>query len=303
MWAMTNSSDIPSDGWVSRLPAWLVPYARLMRLDRPVGTWLLLLPCWWGIALGGDPWPDLRFLMLFAIGAVIMRGAGCVVNDLWDRELDRRVARTASRPLASGEVTVPAGLLFLAGLLMLGLLVLLQLNLFVIILGVASLGLVIAYPLMKRITWWPQAFLGLTFNWGILMGHAAVAAGLPKEVWVLYAGAVMWTLGYDTIYAHQDKVDDALVGAKSLAIRLGEESRRWIGFFYAGAVVLTGVSGWLAGLGWGFYLGLLAVAAQAVFQLRGWDMNDAADCLKRFRSNRDFGLLVFIALVAGRLTA
>jgi len=299
---MTHT-DIRRTGWVARMPVAVQPYLLLMRLDRPIGTWLLLLPGWWGLALAGQPWPDALLMVYFAIGAVIMRGAGCVVNDLWDREIDKRVERTRQRPLPSGAVTVPQALAFLAGLLLLGLLIALQFNFFTLCLGMASLVLIGVYPLMKRLTWWPQAFLGLTFNWGVLMGYAAATEELGAGAMVLYAGGVLWTLGYDTIYAHQDKVDDVTAGVKSLALRLGDASRMWIGLFYAGFFILAVMAGLLTLLGWAYFALLPLAALHAVWQVRGWQPDDPADCLRRFRSNRDFGLLVLLALVAGRLTA
>ena len=197
--------------WIDRIPDRLRPFAVLARWDRPIGTWLLLWPCWWAVALAPG-WPDLKLLALFAIGAVAMRGAGCVINDLADRDLDARVERTRHRPLASGRLTTGEALAFLALQLLVGLLVLLSFNRFTILLGLASLPLVIVYPLMKRVTWWPQAFLGVTFNWGALVGWSAVTGDLAAPALTLYVAGFLWTLGYDTIYAHQDKADDAVIG-------------------------------------------------------------------------------------------
>jgi 4-hydroxybenzoate polyprenyltransferase len=288
--------------WVERLPARLRPYAVLARWDRPIGSWLLLLPCWWGVALSPG-WPDPWLLGLFALGAVAMRGAGCVINDLADRDLDAKVARTRHRPLASGQLSVLQALAFLALQLLVGLAVLLALNPPTIVLALASTPLIIAYPFMKRITWWPQAFLGITFNWGALVGWSAMTGGLALPALVLYAAGFFWTLGYDTIYAHQDKEDDALVGVKSSARRLGESTPRWLWGFYATTLALLAGAGALAGMGPGFYLLLLPVAAHFVWQIRTIDLDDPASCLARFRSNRELGLLVCLALLAGKVGA
>jgi 4-hydroxybenzoate polyprenyltransferase len=286
--------------WVDRLPQWLRPFAVLARWDRPIGTWLLLWPCWWAVALAPG-WPELELLALFALGAVAMRGAGCVINDLADRDLDASVERTRHRPLASGQLTTGQALAFMAVQLLVGLLVLLSFNRFTVLLGLASMPLVIAYPFMKRITWWPQAFLGLTFNWGALVGWSAVTGDLAAPALTLYAAGFLWTLGYDTIYAHQDKVDDALIGVKSSARWLGAATPRWLWGFYAVALVLIGAAGWLAQMGPGFYLVLALAGAQLAWQVRTLDLDDPRSCLVRFRSNREFGLLVFLALLAGKV--
>ena len=286
--------------WIDRIPDRLRPYAVLARWDRPIGTWLLLWPCWWAVALAPG-WPDLRLLVPFAIGAVALRGAGCVINDLADRDLDARVERTRNRPLASGRLSTRQALAFLGVQLLVGLLVLLSFNSFTILLGFASMPLVIAYPFMKRITWWPQAFLGLTFNWGALVGWSAVTGDLAAPALVLYVAGFLWTLGYDTIYAHQDKVDDALIGVKSSARWLGAATPRWLWIFYAGALVLIGVAGRLVGMGPGFYLLLIVAGAHLAWQVRTLDLDDPRSCLSRFRSNRQFGWLVFLALLAGKV--
>jgi 4-hydroxybenzoate polyprenyltransferase len=285
--------------WVDRLPDRLRPFAVLARWDRPIGTWLLLWPCWWAVALAPG-WPDLLLLALFAIGAVVMRGAGCVVNDLADRDLDAKVERTRHRPLASGQLSVVQALAFLALQLLVGLVVLLNFNRFTVLLGLASMPLVIVYPFMKRFTWWPQAFLGLTFNWGALVGWSAVTGHLAAPALTLYAAGFLWTLGYDTIYAHQDKVDDALIGVKSSARRLGAATRPWLWLFYGAALLLIGVAGWLASMGPGFYPMLGLAAVHLAWQVRTLDLDDPASCLARFRSNREFGLLVFLALLLGK---
>lgn len=284
-------------------PAWH-PYVALARLDRPIGTWLLLLPCWWALALGANGWEGFarfkiwEFALLFAIGALVMRGAGCVINDLWDRDLDAAVERTRVRPLPAGEVTIRQAMMFLGALLGIGLLVLLQFNGLTILLGVLSLGLVVTYPLMKRVTWWPQAFLGLTFNWGALMGWSAMEAGLSLAPLILYAGGLFWTLAYDTIYAHQDKEDDALAGIKSTARLFGRFSKLWVGVFFFIALGLFMVAKvYVSGIGYGLVLWALP-AAHAVWQLRRWHMDDAASSLAMFRANRDLGLLLLLFFAA-----
>ncbi len=297
-------TDITVPRWLEPLPVPVVrrvmPYVSLMRLDRPIGTWLLLLPALWAIVMAAGGFMALTgreygFMALFCIGAVVMRGAGCVVNDLWDREIDRKVERTASRPLASGAVSPRQALIFLAALLMLGLAVLLQLSPLAIGLGVLSLAFVAVYPLMKRWTWWPQLFLGFTFNFGALMGWAAVGNNLDWAALLLYAGGIFWTLGYDTIYAAQDVDDDALVGVRSTTRLFAENSRRYVGLFYAAAVVLWLVCGALWNAAPLFYAAMALVAAHFIWQVWRWDWRDRALSLRLFRSNRDLGLLMLFA--------
>jgi 4-hydroxybenzoate polyprenyltransferase len=300
----TSASDIPKGNWVDRFaPAELRPYARLARLDRPIGTWLLLFPCWWGIALASNAWPSPVLMAVFAIGAVVMRGAGCTYNDIVDRDFDARVARTADRPIPSGAVSVRQAVIFLLAQLLVGLAILLTLGVTAIWLGVLSLLLVFTYPLMKRVTWWPQFFLGLAFNWGALMGYAAVADALASPALLLYAAGILWTLGYDTIYAHQDKEDDALIGVKSSALRLGDRTRPALFVFYAGAVLLLGAAGAAAQLAWPFYALLAAGAAQLVWQAADVSLDQPADCLAKFKSNRLFGWLILAGIAAGRLAS
>ena len=301
-----DPTDIHRGDWVERwLPGWAEPYARLARLDRPIGTWLLLFPGWWGIALAapgltrGPGWPDPVLLALFALGAVAMRGAGCTLNDIVDRKYDGKVARTRLRPLPSGRVTVPHAIAFMVLQLAIGAAVLFCLNRPSQLLGVAVLGLIATYPLMKRITWWPQLFLGLNFNWGALIGWTAVTGTLGWPPLLLYLGGIMWTLGYDTIYAHQDKADDARIGVKSSALALGSRTRPFLFAFYAGAVALWGASGAAAGLGIAFYLALAAAAVQLGWQAARVATDDPADCLAKFRSNRAVGWLLFAGIVAG----
>ncbi|MHA1108885.1 MAG: 4-hydroxybenzoate octaprenyltransferase, partial [Alphaproteobacteria bacterium] len=226
------ASDIPEDGWVNRLvPAGLRPYARLARLDRPIGTWLLLFPCWWSIALAWTGWADAWYFAAFGIGALVMRGAGCTYNDIMDRNFDAQVARTANRPIPSGQVGVTGAALFMIVIMLIGLAILLSFNRFAVWVGAASLVLIFTYPLMKRITFWPQLALGFAFNWGALLGWAAVRGDLPPAAILLYIGGIFWTLGYDTIYAHQDRADDPAAGVKSSARALGLDSKPWLHVF------------------------------------------------------------------------
>ena len=300
--APTLVGDIPVGDWIDRFaPAGMRPYLRLMRLDRPIGTWLLLFPCWWSIALAASGPPDLGLMALFAIGAVVMRGAGCTINDIADHKFDALVARTAGRPIPSGAVSPRQAALFLGLELTIGLAILVTLNRVAILVGVASLLLVFPYPLMKRVTYWPQAWLGLTFNWGALLGWTAATGGLAPPALALYAAGLFWTLGYDTIYAHQDKEDDVLVGVKSSALALGALTRPWLFLFFGLALGLIALSGWLAGLAWPFYPLLVLAAAQLGWQAATVDIDDAADCLAKFKSTRWFGWGLLAAIVAGRL--
>jgi 4-hydroxybenzoate polyprenyltransferase len=288
--------------WVDRhAPATVRPYLRLARADRPIGSWLLLLPCWWSAALAavaaGVAAPNPWHLVLFAIGTVVMRGAGCTWNDIVDRDIDARVERTRSRPLPSGQVSLAAAIAFLALQALAGLTVLLQFNRFAIATGIASLGIVAVYPFMKRVTWWPQIVLGLAFSWGALMGWAAAFGRLDWQAVVLYAGSIAWVIGYDTIYAHQDREDDALLGLKSTARLFGERTKPMLAAFFAAAVVLIGIAGFGAGARVVFALGLMAFAAHLAWQVRRLDIGDPALCLKLFKSNRDAGLTLFGGLV------
>jgi len=296
---LDSVSDIPRGGWLDRhVPRRLRPYARLMRLDRPIGTWLLLFPCWWSLALAWRGWEDFWLFALFAIGAVVMRGAGCTYNDICDKNFDAQVARTRDRPLPSGEVSTLRAWLFLAMQLVIGLLILLALPPFAVVVGATSLVLVFTYPLMKRITFWPQLFLGFAFNWGALLGWAAIAGPLTAPPILLYLGGIFWTLGYDTIYAHQDKRDDPAAGVKSTALRLLFVSRPWIAVFYVATVAFFALSGIADGLSWPFVVGLAAGAAQLAWQIWDVDLDDPRDCLAKFRSNRLFGWLVLAGILA-----
>ena len=299
---MTAHTDIAASGWVSRLPrAWL-PYLLLARVDRPIGVWLLFLPGLWGILLARAAWPEtLRLIVLFGVGAVVMRAAGCVVNDLWDRDIDRRVARTAGRPLASGAIKPRQALVFLAVLLLCGLAVLLSLNRLAQVLGVASLVLVALYPLAKRVTWWPQLAMGFTFGFGAPMGYAAASGRVDLSWALLYAAAIFWDLGFDTIYAHQDREDDALLGVGSTALLFGERTRPFLAACYAAAVVLFSAAAWSAGLGLWFWLLLLLPAGLLARQVVTLDIHDPERCLMLFRANREVGLAFALAILVGRM--
>lgn len=303
---MTEPLRIVADAaplnWVDRYaPAFMRPYARLARLDRPIGTWLLLWPCLWSLSLATDGLPDFSLMALFAMGAVVMRGAGCTYNDIVDREIDAQVARTRSRPLPAGDVTLMQAVIFLIAQLLVGLCVLLSLNILSIWLGLCSLILIAIYPFMKRITHWPQAVLGLAFNWGALMGWSAVVGHLDAAPIILYAGSVFWTIGYDTIYAHQDKEDDAVVGVKSTALKFGAATPYWLTGFYSAMIVALVIAGSLAGLHSIFFGGVALAAMHLAWQIWRLDVDDGAMCLARFRSNRDFGAIVFAAILIAQV--
>jgi 4-hydroxybenzoate polyprenyltransferase len=288
--------------WVDSLaPVWARPYLRLSRLDRPIGSWLLLVPCWWSVALATiaarESFPNIWHLVLFFIGAFAMRGAGCTWNDIVDRDLDGQVERTRSRPLPSGQVSLKQAMAFLLLQALIGLAVLLQFDRFAIGMGIASLAIVAVYPLMKRITYWPQIVLGLAFSWGALMGWAAAFGRLDWPALLLYAGAISWVIHYDTIYAHQDREDDALVGLKSTALLFGERTKPMLALFSAGAVLLIGLAGWRIEAGVMFYCGLAAFGAHLAWQIRRIEIRDPALCLRLFRSNRDAGLILFAGML------
>ncbi len=288
--------------WVDTVaPAWSRPYLRLSRLDRPIGSWLLLIPCWWSAALAAvaahASAPSLWRLALFFVGAFAMRGAGCTWNDIVDRDLDKAVERTASRPIPSGQVSVRQAAVFLVLQALVGLAVLLSFNGFTIALGIGSLIIVALYPFMKRITYWPQIVLGLAFSWGALMGWAAAFARLDPPALLLYAGSISWVIGYDTIYAHQDREDDALIGIKSTALLFGSRTKPMLALFYGVAVILLGAAGYTAGAGVVFALGLLAFAAHLAWQIVRLDIADPDNCLAVFKSDRDAGLILFAGLL------
>lgn len=299
----TARSDMPTDTWIDRwTPAAARPYLRLSRVDRPVGIWLLLLPCSWGTALASPAWPDPALLLLFALGAILMRAAGCTVNDIADRDFDRHVARTAARPLASGAISRRRAAIFLLFLLVAALVVLIQFNVPTILLGMASLPLVALYPFAKRFTHWPQLVLGLTFNWGALVGWTAVRGELAAPAVLLYVAGIAWTLGYDTIYAHQDKDDDALIGVKSTALLFGARTKPWLSLFYGMTVICLGGAFALADAGILAWVVLVAVVIHFAWQIITLDTENPRICLVLFKSNRDAGLLIFAAIVAGAVS-
>ena len=311
---MSLSSQAPADAvpsnWGEAAPRRLRPWLQLMRLDRPIGSWLLFWPCVCGLALGAmaderslTDWRDFYYVGLFGLGTIVMRGAGCAFNDIVDRRIDAQVARTRGRPIPSGAIGVMAASIFTALLALVGLVILLQFNRFAVMLGAASLLLVAAYPFMKRITWWPQAWLGLTFNWGALLGFAAQTGRLDLPDAFLYAGLFFWTLGYDTIYAHQDKEDDALIGVKSTARLLMQDSGKWILRFYAACFVLVLTAGFAEHAGWPFIFIMLAAGAHLLWQVRRLKINDAANCLMLFRANSVSGGLIALSFAAATWSA
>ncbi|HEX4894551.1 MAG TPA: 4-hydroxybenzoate octaprenyltransferase [Hyphomicrobiaceae bacterium] len=297
--------DARPGNWVERLaPAAAKPYLRLARFDRPIGSWLLLFPCWWSLALAehanGRLWPSLWLMVLFFVGSFVMRGAGCTWNDIVDRDFDAGVARTRNRPIPSGQVSVRQAVAFGIGLCLIGLLVLLQLNTTTIFLSISSLALVALYPFAKRFTYWPQVVLGLTFKWGALVGWTAARGSLELPALLLYAGCVLWTIGYDTIYAHQDKEDDLAMGLKSTAIRFGDETRLWITGFYAAALIFWGAAFMAAGMSPGAIpiVGFLAAGSLLAWQVATLDTSDPTNCLTRFKSNREVGWIILATIVA-----
>ena len=302
-------TDITTIGWWRFLPGWTHDYLLLARIDRPIGWWLLLLPGWWIIAATAQSFSRMIWVMgLFLVGAVTMRAAGCVINDMWDRKLDRRVERTAGRPLAAGTVSLLQAWCFVALLCAIGLAVLLQLPATAILTSIAALPLVILYPLAKRVTWWPQAVLGLTFSWGVPLGWTATTQALPASgEWLpaslIYAGSVAWVFGYDTIYAVQDMADDRAVGVKSSALGLGRYLRLGVATAYLLAAILIGTGLWqLLGLG-PWLAGGLAATLHLAWQVRQIDAADPAGALRLFRSNRDAGLLLTAGLmISGLIT-
>jgi 4-hydroxybenzoate polyprenyltransferase len=302
MSAAPGSVADATGNWVDTFaPSWLRPYLRLARLDRPIGSWLLLLPCWWSSALAAVAAharaPSLWHLVLFFVGAFAMRGAGCTWNDIVDRDLDGAVKRTASRPIPSGQVSLAQAAAFLVAQSLVGFLVLITFNAFTIGLGIASLAIVVVYPFMKRITYWPQIVLGLAFSWGALMGWAAAFGRLDVAPLLLYAGSISWVIGYDTIYAHQDREDDALIGIKSTALLFGPRTKPMLVLFYGVAVALLGAAGYAAGAGLVFALGLAAFAVHLGWQIARLDIGDPDNCLAVFKSDRDAGLILFAGLL------
>jgi 4-hydroxybenzoate polyprenyltransferase len=299
---MIGFTDIRAEGWVARLPVAWRPFALLGRFDRPIGAWLLVLPGFWAFCIAAPSWGDgIRLTVLFLIGAFAMRAAGCVVNDLWDRDLDARVERTRGRPLASGAVTPMQALWFLAALCLIGAVVLFSLPRAAILIGLCSLVPIALYPLAKRVTDWPQAVLGFVFSWAAPTGWAAATAGLDAAAFALWLAAFFWILGYDTIYAHQDREDDAMVGIRSTARKFSESSPAFVAACYGATLALLIVAGWLAGLSWWFVAALLPGAALLAFQAATLDINDPARCLRLFKLNREAGLMIALAFLVGRI--
>lgn len=301
-------TDINRTHWILRLlPAWMRPYGRLARWDRPIGTWLLLFPCWWALAFsapltrthgaGALAW----LMLLFAIGAGAMRGVGCTWNDFLDRDVDARVERTRNRPLPAGEATVRQALVWLVVQAAIGAVILFSFSPFAIMVGLASLLVVAVYPLMKRVTSWPQVVLGLAFNWGALLGWAVTQDRIAAASIALYLGGVAWTLVYDTIYAMQDQRDDAIVGVRSTARRFQAHPQIWLTVFAVLTVIGFGLTGWLTDIGALYYVALAAVAAHLTWQIATMKPHDPADCLHKFRANRFIGWLLLAGIIAGRM--
>jgi 4-hydroxybenzoate polyprenyltransferase len=311
--AQGRVADAPSRHWVYRLlPRALWPYAQLARWDRPIGWQLLLWPCWWSAALAASAYarpedtlasllPSPLTLALFLVGAIAMRGAGCTYNDIVDERIDAAVERTRSRPLPSGKVSRRQAWTFLVLQALVGLVVLLQFDSFVVLLGLASLVVVAAYPFMKRITDWPQLVLGLAFSWGALMGWAAEFGDIDGPAVMLYLGSILWTIGYDTIYAHQDKEDDALVGVRSTARLFGENTKAWLAGLYGGALACFAIAFASAEVPLPALAGLVAAGAHMARQIRVLDIDNPDQCLALFRSNNIVGWLIFLGLLGGGL--
>lgn len=296
-------ADAHKQNWVDAYaPEFVQPYFKLSRIDRPIGTWLLLFPCLWSIALAAPAgqFPDAWLFILFAVGAFVMRGAGCTLNDIADRDFDEKVERTKKRPIPSGQVTSFQAFLWLGAQCLIGLLVLLQFNLTAILVGAASLVLVAIYPFAKRFTYWPQFFLGLAFNYGALLGWVAVTGEVSLIALTLYLGGISWTLGYDTIYAHQDKEDDVRIGVKSTALKFGNKTGDWLFGFYLFTILALTVAGSMMDLYVPFYIGMAGAAAHLFWQIKYLDIDDSDRCLMLFKSNKLFGAIVLFAIVAGK---
>lgn len=297
-------ADAAPGNWVDRhAPPWTRPYLRLARADRPIGTWLLWIPCLWAIPLAaastGWQWLDIWLVVGSGLGAFVMRGAGCAWNDVTDRKFDAEVARTRSRPIPSGQITVPQAIGFMVLLGFAGLAILVTFNWLAILLGVLSLGLVAAYPFAKRFTWWPQVFLGLAFNWGALLIWAAHTGSLGLAPVLLYLGGIAWTLHYDTIYAHQDREDDALIGVRSTARLFEDDTVQWLWIFTGAAVFLFGFAALFGGLGWGGLIGVAGFGLHLAAQIKALDIDDPDQCLALFRSNRTAGLILLAGFTLG----
>ncbi|MGI9399615.1 MAG: 4-hydroxybenzoate octaprenyltransferase [Rhizobiaceae bacterium] len=314
-------ADAIRGSWVYQLlPERYWPYAQMARWERPIGWRLLMWPCWWSLMMavsvflqdGGSseqfymviPFGLIIFyLVLFTLGAILMRGAGCTYNDLVDQNIDAKISRTQSRPLPSGRITRRQAWVFLIAQSLCGFLILIQFNTFTIMLGCLSLILVMIYPFMKRITWWPQLFLGLAFSWGALMGWAAIFADISLSPILLYLGSILWVIGYDTIYALQDIEDDALIGVKSTARLFGENAKPAVALLYSGAIILFGMSIWVAGLAWPAWLGLGLGVVHMIWQLRTLEIDNPSRCLTLFKSNSHFGWIIFAGLTVTALIA
>jgi len=289
---------------VNNAPKDIQPYLKLMRLDKPIGSWLLFWPSSWGIASAGVPgcFPDLYMLALFGTGALVMRGAGCTINDMWDRDIDAKVERTKDRPLVNGDVSMKQAVVFLGGQLGIGFSILLQLNWYSVILGVSSLALVVTYPLMKRFTYWPQLVLGFTFNWGALLGYSAIQGHIEPYICLpLYFAGVCWTIIYDTIYAHQDRLDDLSIGIKSTAIKFNEDTKLWLSGFSVAMISSLLLSGALSSQTWPYYTSVGLVASHLANQLYTLNINSPSDCSKKFFSNTWIGFILFSGIVLGNL--
>ncbi|KAF5297095.1 hypothetical protein FQA39_LY02675 [Lamprigera yunnana] len=289
---------------VNSAPISIRPYLKLSRLDKPVGSWLLFWPCAWSIASAAAPGtlPDLYMLLLFGTGALVMRGAGCTINDMWDRDIDKKVHRTQNRPLVNSSISMKQSWMFLAGQLSVGLVILLQLNWYSIFFGASSLGLVITYPLMKRFTYWPQFMLGLTFNWGALLGYSAVQGFVNFPVCVpLYMAGVCWTLVYDTIYAHQDRTDDLLIGMKSTAILFGKNTKLYLSAFSVSMIANLILSGVMNTQTWPYYVALAILSSHIASQIVTLNIDNVQNCASNFTSNVNVGLILFCGIVLGNL--
>ncbi|XP_043259551.1 4-hydroxybenzoate polyprenyltransferase, mitochondrial [Colletes gigas] len=300
-----SSAKSNSRSFTASCSTWLVqPYLKLLRMDKPIGSWLLFWPCGWSIAMAAPPgaFPDIQLLLLFGMGAFIMRGAGCIINDMWDQDIDGMVARTKDRPLVTGEISPLQSLVFLGSQLTLGLLVLLQLNLYSIILGASSLVLVILYPIMKRVTYWPQLILGMTFNWGALLGWSAVQGSCDWSVCLpLYTAGICWTLLYDTIYAHQDKIDDIIIGIKSTALKFEDKTKMYLSGFSSAMIAGLITSGILTAQTWPYYGAVGLVGVHLANQIYSLNINNPVDCAKKFMSNHRVGMILFAGIVLGNL--
>ncbi|XP_065668787.1 4-hydroxybenzoate polyprenyltransferase, mitochondrial [Hydra vulgaris] len=285
-------------------PKLIKPYLDLIRFQRTIGTWLLFFPCSWSIAMAAPVgmFPDAKLLLLFGIGSFLMRSSGCIINDMWDKEFDKKVTRTASRPLATGALSQTEALIFLSGMLSCSLCVLLSLNWYSIFLGAFSMSLVVTYPLFKRVTYWPQLVLGATLNWGALLGWSAVQGECNWMVCLpLYMAGISWTLLYDTIYAHQDKVDDALIGVKSTALLFGDNTKKMLSLFSVCMITGLFVSGYSSEQSWPYYLSLLLVGLHLSWQIQTVNLANPADCSSKFTSNKNIGLILFFGILLSNL--